>query len=200
MSLSVIAGVASLALEYGPAAIRGISSLFSGSETADKVAYAVEKADAMFGATKEQKELAVTRELQNLPPEALIELEKIKVALDKEETRRQELEYNDKQAEHHETQTTIRNGDNAKDEYVRRTRPMQARQSYWAGTIYIFGMTAAKVFGLSQDGPDITMALILYALAFGYHGLRTLDGFAPYSKSSGDKVLGVIGNVIKGRK
>ncbi|ENM4022571.1 hypothetical protein DDN27_003440, partial [Vibrio cholerae] len=79
MSLALITGVASLAMEYGPAAIRGISSLFGGSETADKVADAVEKADAMFGATKEQKELAVTRELQNLPPEALIELEKIKV-------------------------------------------------------------------------------------------------------------------------
>ncbi|UQV24045.1 hypothetical protein [Vibrio sp. J383] len=200
MSLSVIAGVASLAMEYGPAAIRGISSLFGGSETADKVAEAVEQADSMFGANKAQKELAVTRALQNLPPESLVELENIKVELEKEKTRRQELTLGDKQAEHHETQVTIRNGDNAKDEYVRQTRPKQARQSFWAGTLYIFLMTAAKVFGFSESGPDIAIALTLYALAFSYHGLRSLDGFAPYSKSSGDKITSAIGSVIKGRK
>jgi hypothetical protein len=198
MSLSLIAGVASLAMEYGPAAIRGISSLFGGNDTADKVADAVEKADAIFGASKEKKELVVTRELQNLPPESMVELEKIKVELEKQKTRRQELELSDKQAEHHETQETIRNGDNANDDYVRHTRPMQARQSFWFGTIYVFAMTAAKLAGFG-DGPDMYVALTLYALAFSYHGLRTLDGFAPYSKSSGDKVAGVIRNVIKGR-
>lgn len=199
MSLSVIAGVASLALEYGPAAIRGISSLFGGSETADKVADAVEKADAMFGATKEQKELAVTRELQNLPPEALIELEKIKVELEKQKTRRQELELNDKQAEHHETQTTIRNGDNSQDEYVRQTRPKMARQSFALMVLYIIGMEVLKAMDFGT-GADPYLALTIGFPAGAYLGLRTLDGFAPYSKSSGDKVSSVIGNVIKGRK
>ncbi len=200
MSLSVIAGVASLAMEYGPAAIRGISSMFGGSETADKVADAVEKADAVLGASREKKELMVTRALQQLPPEAMVELEKLKVELEKEQTRRQELVLTDKQTSHHETQTTVREGDKAQDQYVRRTRPMQARQSFWAGTIYVIGLSAANVFGLADSGPDISIALVLYALAFSYHGLRTLDGFAPYSKSSGDKVMGVLGNVIKGRK
>ncbi|NOI14820.1 hypothetical protein [Vibrio hepatarius] len=200
MSLSVIAGVASLALEYGPAAIRGISSLFGGSDTADKVADAVEQADAMFGATKQQKELAITRELQKLPPECIVELEQIKVKLEEQKTRRMELELGDEQAEHHETQTTIRNGDNADDQYVRRTRPRQAKQSWWAGTLYIFGSIIAEMAGFADSGPDVKTAAVLYIVCWGYHGLRTADGFAPYSKSSGDKVMGAIGNVIKGRK
>lgn len=192
--------IAALALKVGPAAIRGISSLFGGSDTADKVADAVQEVDAVLGMSKEQKELAVTRKLQALPPESLVELERIKAEMEKEVTRRMELELGDKQAEHRETQATIRAGDVAQDEYVRQTRPKQARQSFWAGTLYIFLMTLAKVMGYSDTGPDVTMALTLYALSYSYHGLRTLDGFAPYSKSSGDKVTGAIGNVIKGRK
>lgn len=200
MAIGTIATIASLALKVGPAAIRGISSLFGGSETADKVAEAVEKVDSVIGMTKEQKEVAVTRQLQSLPPEAMVDLKRLEVEMQKDLTRRMELELGDKQAEHNETQTTIRAGDVAQDEYVRRTRPKQARQSFWAGTLYIFLMTAAKVFGFSETGPDVTIALTLYALSYSYHGLRTLDGFAPYSKSSGDKVMGAIGNVIKGRK
>ena len=198
--LSLITGLASLAVDLGPAAIRGVAHLFGGSDTAEKVASAVEKADAVLGLSKDAKQIAVTRELQNLPPEAMIELERIKVELEKQITRRQELNLTDRQAEHHETQETVRAGDKATDEYVRHTRPLQARQSFWAGTIYIFGMSLTKAFGLTADGPDVVIALTLFALAFSYHGLRSLDGFAPYSKSSGDKVTGAIANVIKGRK
>ncbi len=200
MSLSLILGAAKLAMEVGPAAIRGISSLFGGSETADKVAGMVEQVDNALGMTKEQKEIALTRELQKLPPESLVELERIKVEMEKEVTRRIELQLGDKQAEHHETQTTIRNGDNADDQYVRRTRPRQAKQSWWAGTLYIFGSIIAEMAGFADSGPDVKTAAVLYIVCWGYHGLRTADGFAPYSKSSGDKVMGVIGNVIKGRK
>ena len=198
MSLTVIAGLASLALEYGPTAIRGISSMFGGSETADKVADAVEKADAMFGATKEQKELAVTRQLQNLPPESLVELEKIKVELEKQKTRRQELELNDKQAEHHETQETIRAGDKAEAPYIRKTRPLMARQSMWAVILYCFLMELMKANGIGA-GVDPWVAGILSSPAWAYLGLRTLDGFAKYPKGSGDKVMNAIGSAIKGR-
>ncbi|SHO58778.1 hypothetical protein [Vibrio quintilis] len=195
----MLSAIAALALEAGPAVIRGISSLFGGSETAEQVAQAVEAVDGSLGLSKSQKELAVTRSLQNLPPESRVELEKIKLELEKELTRRQQLALEDKQAAHHETQETVRAGDAAKDQYVRRTRPMQARQSWWAGTLYVFGMTAAHVSGLAASGPDITMALTLYALAFSYHGLRTLDGFAPYSKASGDKVAGAVKTTLRGR-
>ncbi len=199
MAIGTIATIASLALKVGPAAIRGISSLFGGSETADKVAGMVEQVDNALGMTKEQKEIALTRELQKLPPESLVELERFKIEMEKEVTRRIELQLGDKQAEHHETQTTIRNGDNADDEYVRQTRPKIARQSFWMMCLYVFLFEGLSALGVG-DGANIYVALTIGAFAYAYFGLRTMDGFAPYSKSSGDKVMGAIGNVIKGRK
>ncbi|MBV7315466.1 hypothetical protein [Shewanella sp. NIFS-20-20] len=199
MSLSLILGAAKLAMDVGPAAIRGISSLFGGSETAEKVADMVEQVDGALGMNKDQKEMALTREMQKLPPESLVDLERIKVEMEKEITRRQALTLNDKQAEHHETQTTIRNGDNANDEYVRQTRPKLARQSFIMMVLYIMAFEALKAFGVSTSGADVYMALTIGTPAFAYLGLRTLDGFAPYSKSSGDKVAGMLSSVIKGR-
>ncbi|MCG6233093.1 hypothetical protein [Vibrio furnissii] len=199
MSLTVIAGLASLALEYGPTAIRGISSMFGGSETADKVADAVEKADAMFGATKEQKTLSITRDLQSLPPESFVELQRINAELEKEKTRRQELTLADNQAEHHETQETIRAGDKAEDPYIRKTRPLMARQSFWGMIAYIFIFEAIKAYVPTANGADPWMALTIGTPAFAYLGLRTIDGFAKYPKGSGDKVMNAIGSVIKGR-
>ncbi len=198
MSLSLILGAAKLAMEVGPAAIRGISSLFGGSETADKVADMVEQADGALGMTKEQKEMSLINEMQKLPPESLVELERIKSEMQKEVTRRQELSLQDKQKEHEQTQLTIRNGDNATDERVRRTRPDIARSSFWMMCLYVFAFEAlsAKGFG---DGADIYVALTIGAFAYAYFGLRTVDGFAPYSKSSGDKVSGVLKSMIKGR-
>ncbi|EJG1803515.1 hypothetical protein BS057_RS10045 [Vibrio parahaemolyticus] len=198
MSLSLILGAAKLAMEVGPAAIRGISSLFGGSETADKVADMVEQVDGALGMSKEQKEMSLINEMQKLPPESLVELERIKSEMQKEVTRRQELSLQDRQKEHEQTQLTIRNGDNATDEMVRRTRPEIARSSFWMMCLYVFAFEAlsAKGFG---DGADIYVALTIGAFAYAYFGLRTVDGFAPYSKSSGDKVSGVLKSMIKGR-
>ncbi|MGR2836319.1 hypothetical protein ABMX52_22205, partial [Vibrio vulnificus] len=122
--------IAALALQAGPSVIRGISSLFGGNETAENLAKAVEAVDGAVSMNKEQKQFALTRELQKFPPEALVDLERVKVEMEKEITRRQELTLQDKQAEHHETQETIRAGDKAADEYVRQTRPKMARQSF----------------------------------------------------------------------
>ncbi|WP_243032996.1 hypothetical protein [Vibrio cincinnatiensis] len=199
MSLSLILGAAKLAMDVGPSAIRGISSLFGGSETADKVASVVETIDNSLGLNKEQKEMAVARELQKLPPESLVELERIKVEMEKEVTRRQELALHDKQAEHHETQETIRNGDKAEDPYIRKTRPLMARQSFWGMLLYIFIFEGIKSFNPSAGGADAWMALTIGTPAFAYLGLRTLDGFAKYPKGSGEKVMNTIGSVIKGR-
>lgn len=148
MSLSLILGAAKLAMEVGPAAIRGISSMFGGSETADKVAGMVEQVDNALGMTKEQKEMALTRELQKLPPESLVELERIKVEMEKEVTRRMELQLGDKQTEHHETQTTIRNGDTAHDEYVRKNAPIDGAPVYvgFDHLLLCYGITKRKRF------------------------------------------------------
>lgn len=190
--------IAALALQAGPSVIRGISSLFGGNETAENLAKAVEAVDGAVSMSKEQKQIALTRELQAMPPEALVDLERVKVEMEKEITRRQELALQDKQAEHHETQETIRAGDKAADEYVRQTRPKMARQSFLYMVLYVFLFEGLRVNGLGA-GADIYIALTIGSIAFAYHGLRTIDGFAPYSKSSGDKVAGALKSVIKGR-
>ncbi|EGQ7799309.1 hypothetical protein I6Z03_002999 [Vibrio parahaemolyticus] len=199
MSLSLILGAAKLAMEVGPTAIRGISSMFGGSETANKVADMVEQVDSVIGMSKDNKAMSLAQKLQTLPPESLVELERIKVEMEKEVTRRQQLSLEDKQQEHEQTQLTIRNGDNAKDEYVRHTRPKMARQSFFMMVLYIVAMEIMKAndFG---TGADVYLALTIATPAFAYLGLRTIDGFAPYSKSSGDKVSGVLKSMIKGRQ
>ncbi|SIO94807.1 hypothetical protein [Vibrio spartinae] len=192
----MFASLAALALEAGPAVIRGISSLFGGSDTADKIASAVETVDNTLSLSKQQKQLAITRELQNLPPESRVELERIQLELEKEITRRQELQLQDKQVEHHETQETIRDGDKTEDPYIRKTRPLMARQSLWAVILYCFVMEFLKAKGIGT-GVDPWVASILSSPAWAYLGLRTLDGFAKYPKGSGDKVTTLVGNVIK---
>ncbi|MGC3833971.1 hypothetical protein ACPSKX_06630 [Moritella viscosa] len=124
MALATIATVASLAMEFGPTVLRGIGSLFGGktAEVTNDVAKAVEYVEGALPSDKSAQQDKLNNMLSNLPPEALVELEKVKIELEKEQTRRLELQLADKQAAHHETQTTIREGDKADDEYVRRTR------------------------------------------------------------------------------
>lgn len=73
-----------------------------------------------------------------------------------------ELELKDKQAEHKETQDTIRAGDAAEDPFVRRTRPAQSWMSLIAGIVYL----------LYSQSPSIEVALILFTLPWAYAGLR----------------------------
>lgn len=174
MAIGTMATIASLALKVGPAAIRGISSLFGGSDTADKVADAVQEVDAVLGMSKEQKELAVTRKLQALPPESMVELERIKLEMEKELTRRMELDLGDKQAEHHETQTTIRAGDVAEDEYVRHTRPWGSRLSLYSAIAYIFLFELLEAFGKGV-GADWEISAGLMAPFLTYLGWRSAD-------------------------
>lgn len=73
-----------------------------------------------------------------------------------------ELEYQDAQASHHETQETIRNGDNADDRVVRWTRPLQSWVSLSAAITYIFYVPE----------PDLMLAVALFTLPWSYAGLR----------------------------
>ncbi|MCB1699707.1 MAG: hypothetical protein KDI14_02555 [Halioglobus sp.] len=72
------------------------------------------------------------------------------------------LQLEDVQREHHETQETIRSGDNAEDKLVRRTRPLQSWLSLLAAIIYVF--TVKNV--------DVTVLGLLLALPWAYAGLR----------------------------
>jgi len=199
--LSIITTLASLALEVGPSAIRGISSLFGGSETANKVAEAVESVDSVLGLSSAQKEIAITRELQKLPPESLVELEKIKLELEKEVTRRQELSLQDNQTSHHETQTTIRAGDVAHDKYVRRTRPWGSRLSLYACLIYIFLFEALEAFD-KGTGADWQLASMMIAPFMTYLGWRALDKKGA-TKGTGSMVgdaMSTLSSLTKGHK
>jgi hypothetical protein len=70
----------------------------------------------------------------------------------------------DIQAEHKETQLTIRSGDTAEWWFVQFTRPGQAWVSLIAGIFYVFAI----------ENPDITVLMILLTLSWTYAGLRQL--------------------------
>jgi len=91
------------------------------------------------------------------------------------------LRLEDQQKAHAEQQATIRAGDTASDEYVRKTRPMIARQSWWATIIYIIGFELGKAFGYG-DGAVMELALTLIAPAGAYLGFRTADKIFKFTK------------------
>ena len=72
------------------------------------------------------------------------------------------LEMEDEQAQHRETQKTIRAGDKAEDMFVRRTRPAQS----WISLI------AALFYALYNESPDVMILGALLTLPWAYAGLR----------------------------
>ncbi|WP_265436074.1 hypothetical protein [Aeromonas media] len=200
--LPLIPALAALAVQQGPALIRGIAGLFGGSDTANTVADMVEQVSGI-GLTAAQQQASIEEQLGRITdPAVLVELQKLKNEMEKEQTRRQELQLADRQSEQHETQETIRSGDNATDTYVRNTRPLMARQSWYVTALYVLAFEGLKVAGYG-DGADLGMVAMLSTPAWAYLGLRTLDGFAPHPKSSGQKVqsavTGAVSNLLTRR-
>lgn len=76
----------------------------------------------------------------------------------------EELRLKDLQAEHHETQETIRAGDRAEDRLVRWTRPLQS----WASLLAAIG------YGLGAKSPSLELLALLLALPWAYAGLRQI--------------------------
>lgn len=87
------------------------------------------------------------------------------------------LELEDRQKEHEQTQTTIRAGDATEDEYVRHTRPLMARQSWYATMGYVIGFELLKATELVKTGATVELAMLLVAPAGAYIGFRTWDKF-----------------------
>jgi hypothetical protein len=73
-----------------------------------------------------------------------------------------ELELKDQQAEHEQTQLTIRAGDAVEDVFVRRTRPGQSWLSLGAALAYVF----------TRDAPSVEILGLLMTLPLAYAGLR----------------------------
>lgn len=88
-----------------------------------------------------------------------------------------ELSLKDEQAAHSEQQTTIRAGDEAEDEYVRHTRPMMARQSWYAAAGYVITFELFKNFAMTTAGANLELAMLLMAPAGAYLGFRSWDKF-----------------------
>lgn len=111
-------------------------------------------------------------------PEAMLKLRELAVqenASIREHIRAiEEARLNDEQAAHKEQQDTIRNGDNASDEYVRHTRPRMARQSWYVTAGYVVVFEAAKQLGLGA-GANWELAMLLMAPAGAYIGFRSWD-------------------------
>ena len=89
-----------------------------------------------------------------------------------------EAELKDAQAAHTEQQQTIRGGDQASDEYVRHTRPMMARQSWYAAVVYMVSFEVLKSLGVYSGGASFDIAALLLAPAGAYLGFRSIDKFA----------------------
>lgn len=85
------------------------------------------------------------------------------------------LEAENEQAAHREQQETIRTGDTSEDEYVRRTRPRMARQSWYATAIYVIGFEALKAAEVFSTGASFELAALIGAPAAAYLGFRTWD-------------------------
>lgn len=192
--------VASVLLKAGPSLVRTVGGWFGSDSTtakaADSVASIVETVNGAINPADQQRVLE--QKLAQLPPEQLVQLETLKVQLQQFQLERDKAQIADQQAAHHEQQETIRNGDNATDEYVRQTRPLMARLSLYSSIAYVMimslGQQAGAVVGafghaFSMPEPDWDIALMLATPALGYLGFRTLDGFARYSKSSKHKVM-----------
>lgn len=82
----------------------------------------------------------------------------------------------DAQAEHEQTQLTIRGGDNAEDPFVRRTRPLQSWLSLVGAIAYVAYCTAAD-----KTVEEMVLGLLL-TLPWAYAGLRQVGkGFEAYS-------------------
>ncbi|HDX8786095.1 TPA: hypothetical protein RQO42_005497 [Klebsiella michiganensis] len=192
--------IASVLLKAGPSLVRTVGGWFGGDSTtakaADSVASIVETVNDAINPADQQRVLE--QKLAQLPPEQLVQLEGLKVQLQQFQMERDKAKMADQQAAHHEQQETIRNGDNATDEYVRQTRPLMARLSLYSSIAYVMVMSlgqqagaVAGAFGhaFSMPAPDWDISLMLATPALGYLGFRTLDGFARYSKSSKHKVM-----------
>lgn len=88
-----------------------------------------------------------------------------------------EMRLKDEQHAHEQQQLTIRGGDQAEDEYVRHTRPLMARQSWYATMGYVILFEALKATKVFTFGAELELAMLLVSPAAAYLGFRSLDKF-----------------------
>jgi len=165
-------GLIALASKLLPiaSAVPDVLRAFGGDKQADTADKLISTAKAITG--QSDGEVAVEAIIKD--PALQLQYQQALIA---ERVKYQELSYQDKQAAHKEQQDTIRAGDKAEDEYVRHTRPMMARQSWYGTAIYVLVMEILKAASYGT-GADWQIALVLMSPAAAYLGFRTGDKFA----------------------
>lgn len=142
-----------------------VGSLLTGGTSA-ALATGISLIQAATGESEPEKALL---SLQN-NPESMVRLKELTFKNDADIRKNlkdiKEIELNDKQKEHEQSQLTIRNGDNAKGN-IKWVRPSHATISLGYAMYYASQATTVDVY---------VLALFL-ALPFSYGGLRTLDKF-----------------------
>lgn len=190
--IAAAAGVARMATQHGPGVLRTVGDLLGGKAKAatDTIATLTEQVGSAVGLSEHQKIDKLAAAIEQLPAEQYVELVRIyqeaELHMMRLDAERDLAHLHDQQAEHEQTQTTIRHGDQIKDEYVRHTRPAMARSSCWATLAYVLLFEGLAAFG-KGSGASWELAAFIASPALTYLGLRTVDGFAPFSKSSRDK-------------
>lgn len=105
-----------------------------------------------------------------------------------------QMKLEDQQEAHKEQQETIREGDKATDQYVRRTRPKMAKQSWWATAAYLLIMEILQAFG-HGTGANMAVAGMLASPAWAYMGFRTIDKVKGKEGFTEDAIRSVIGGI-----
>jgi hypothetical protein len=162
-----------LAKNAGPGAAL-VGSLLTGN-----LPGAVSAGIALVGSATGTTDPAQAMQYLQANPDAMIKLKELAYR-DADSIRQhirlqEEARLKDEQEAHRQQQETIRSGDNATDEYVRRTRPTMARQSWYAGAGYIVAMEILKAFDVTKTGAVVELAMIILAPSMAYIGFRSLD-------------------------
>ncbi|MFV0511324.1 MAG: hypothetical protein ACK5M8_19055 [Shewanella algae] len=184
-----IGAIATTLIKSGSAIIRSIGSFFGG-DAAQKAEDVAGLVDTATDSPNPQQSLE--QALGKLSPMELWQVGQLARDCETELAR---IEVNRQTTLHRQTQQTIRAGDASGDEYVRNTRPKIARQSWYLTAVYCLVMSVLAAFD-KGDGPSIDIAMLLISGAWTYMGLRTLDGFAPHPKGSGQKVGSVLAGLM----
>lgn len=170
MPVPAIIALAAKLLPFA-SAVPEVMRAFGSSKAADAADAVVNLAKTVAGESDPEKAVnkIIADPALQLQYQQMLSTERLKFA---------EMEYQDKQHAHEQQQLTIRGGDVAQDEYVRHTRPLMARQSWYATAAYVIGFEGAKALGYAQTGANWELAMVLLAPAAAYLGFRTGDKFA----------------------
>ena len=174
-------------LSYGPSLIRTVGTWFGG-KTEHAANAAADLVDQVKGLPVSVAEAKLSAELAKLPPEVVIEIERVRVRLAEIEKEREANRLSAETAQHASTQETARTEAQSEDPYVRRTRPGLARKSAYVTFVYalttsVLFQAANAIWFLELPGPDGWIIGALFAPCLAYMGVRSVDAFSRKGKA-----------------